>query len=78
MGQDVHAQEFTRADRTRFREKVRSCLDVLARMLRESHFDADDPKTGMEIEFNLVDADGRPALKNVEVLEQIADPSLSD
>ncbi len=75
MGQDVHAQEFTRADRTRFREKVRSCLDVLARMLRESHFDADDPKTGMEIEFNLVDADGRPALKNVEVLEQIADPS---
>lgn len=75
MGQDVPSQEFTRADRTRYREKVRSCLDVLAKMLRESHFDVEDPKTGMEIEFNLVDEHGRPALKNVAVLGQIADPA---
>ena len=47
MGQDVPSQEFTRADRTRYREKVRTCLDVLARMLRESRFDVEDPKTGM-------------------------------
>ena len=74
MGEEVEAQEFTRADRTRHREKVRECLDVFARMLRESAFDTDDPMTGLEIELNLVDEDGAPALKNAEALEEIADP----
>ena len=74
MGEDVDLQEFTRADRTRYREKVRRCLDVFARMLRESRFDIENPKTGMEIEFNLVDDEGRPALKNAEALAAIADP----
>jgi gamma-glutamyl:cysteine ligase YbdK (ATP-grasp superfamily) len=75
MGQDVPPQEYTRADRTLYREKVRTCLDVLARMLQDSRFDVEDPKTGMEIEFNLVDEHGRPALKNIEALAQIADPA---
>jgi gamma-glutamyl:cysteine ligase YbdK (ATP-grasp superfamily) len=74
MGEEVAQQEFTREDRTRYREKVRRCLDVLARMLRESRFDADAPMTGMEIELNLVDELGDPALKNSEALEAIADP----
>ncbi len=74
MGQDVDQQEFSRADRTAHREKVRRCLDVFALMLREAQFDADDPMTGLEIEFNLVDDDGRPALKNAEALESIANP----
>jgi hypothetical protein len=75
MGRDVDLQEFSRADRTRYREKVRRCLDVLALMLRDAKFQTDDPMTGLEIEFNLVDADGRPALKNVEALERIANPA---
>ncbi|HET6652829.1 MAG TPA: glutamate--cysteine ligase [Nocardioides sp.] len=74
MGEEVEQQEFSREDRTRYREKVRRCLDVFARMLRESRFDADYPMTGLEIELNLVDAAGDPALKNVEALEAIADP----
>lgn len=74
MGQEVDQQEFSRADRTRHREKVRRCLDVFALMLRQAHFDAEDPMTGLEIEFNLVDDDGRPALKSAEALEAIADP----
>ncbi|GAB2759084.1 glutamate-cysteine ligase family protein [Nocardioides salsibiostraticola] len=74
MGEDVDAQEFTRADRTRHREKVRRCLDVFARMLREARFDTDDPMTGLEVELNLVDEAGDPALKNAEALEAIADP----
>lgn len=74
MGEEVAQQEFSREDRTRYREKVRRCLDVFARMLRESRFDADDPMTGLEIELNLVDAAGDPALKNLEVLEAIANP----
>src|SRR5690349_14331576 len=74
MGKDVDLREFTRSDRTRHREKVRRCVDVLARMLREAAFDVEDPMTGMEIEFNLVDDDGRPALKSAEALEKIANP----
>ena len=74
MGEEVESQQFTRADRTRHREKVRRCLDVFARMLREAAFDTDDPMTGLEVELNLVDESGNPALKNAEVLEQIADP----
>ncbi|KRF17336.1 glutamate--cysteine ligase [Nocardioides sp. Soil797] len=74
MGEEVVAQEFSRADRTRHREKVRRCLDVFARMLREARFDTDDPMTGLEIELNLVDASGDPALKNAEALAKIADP----
>jgi hypothetical protein len=74
MGEKVAHQEFTREDRTRYREKVRRCLDVLARMLRESRFDFESPMTGLEIELNLVDELGDPALKNAEALEAIADP----
>src|SRR6476620_8661703 len=74
MGEEVEAQEFSRADRTRYREKVRRCLDVFARMLREARFDTDDPMTGLEVELNLVDEHGDPALKNAEALEAIADP----
>ncbi|MGZ5398778.1 MAG: glutamate--cysteine ligase [Nocardioides sp.] len=74
MGEEVAAQEFSRADRTRHREKVRRCLDVFARMLREARFDTDDPMTGLEVELNLVDDAGDPALKNTEALAAIADP----
>ena len=74
MGEEVDAQEFSRADRTRHREKVRRNLDVFARMLREARFDTDDPMTGMEVELNLVDEHGDPALKNAAALEAIADP----
>ena len=41
MGEDVEQQEFSGADRTRYREKVRRCLDVFARMLAESRFDVE-------------------------------------
>ena len=74
MGEEVEQQEFSRADRTRHREKVRRNLDVFARMLREARFDTDDPMTGLEMELNLIDEEGDPALKNAEVLEAIADP----
>src|SRR6478736_8898904 len=75
MGEEVEAQEFSRADRTRHREKVRRNLDVFARMLREARFDTDDPMTGLEVELNLVDEAEDPALKNAEALEAIADPA---
>src|SRR5215217_1344809 len=74
MGRDVEAQSFTREDRTRYRDKVRRNLDVFTRMLKESTFAVDSPLTGLEIELNLVDAAGNPALRNADVLGEIADP----
>ena len=74
MGEQVAATQFSRADRTRYRQKVRRCLDVFERMLRESRFDFDRPMTGLEIELNLVDDHGDPTMRNAEVLGAIADP----
>src|SRR5919198_1361481 len=74
MGRDVERHTFTREDRVRFREKVRRCLDVFARMLGEARFDFARPMSGLEIELNLVDERADPALRNEEVLAEIADP----
>src|SRR3954469_3559720 len=74
MGQEVAARVFSREDRQRYRQKVRACLDVFARMLAESRFDADRRSFGLEIELNLTDDAGDPALANASVLEAIADP----
>jgi hypothetical protein len=72
MGQDVEQTEFSRQDRQKYRVKVRHSLDVFARMLAESKFDFEHPLTGLEIEFNLVDGDQNPAMRNADVLNAIA------
>ncbi len=74
MGDDVENTEFTGKDRQRYREKVRRCLDVFARMLTESKFEFERPLTGLEIEFNLIDGKHDPAMKNTDVLQAIANP----
>jgi hypothetical protein len=44
-------------------------------MLNEFRFDSDRPMTGLEIEVNLIDPDAQPAMRNAEVLADLADPS---
>jgi len=73
MGQEVGQRTFTREDRTRYRAKVRRCLDVFTQMLGAARFDMDRPMSGIEIELNLIDEHGAPAMKNAEALEAIAD-----
>jgi len=75
MGEKLDGRTFTREDRQRYRDKVHRCLDVLARMLEESRFDFEHPLTGMEVELNIIESDGRPALRNDEVLAEIDDPA---
>src|SRR3954447_14499521 len=74
-GEEVEAQRFSRADRTRHREKVRAGLETLARMLAEQRFEAERPMSGLEIELNLVDDRFEPAMRNAEALAAIADPT---
>jgi gamma-glutamyl:cysteine ligase YbdK (ATP-grasp superfamily) len=75
MGRDVPAISVSQHDRRAYREKVRQCLDVLARMLRESRFENEAAQLGLEIELDLVDEAARPAMRNSQVLSAISDPS---
>ncbi|MFL5912264.1 MAG: glutamate--cysteine ligase [Gaiellaceae bacterium] len=77
MGRDVSAITVTAEDRRRYRQKVQRCLEALAAMLRESWFASDPPSMGMEVEVNLVDETGRPAMRNADVLDAIDDPDWS-
>ena len=63
------AAVFSREDRQRYRQKVRTCLDVFARMLREARFDSELRSVGLEIELNLTDEQGDPAMANARALE---------
>jgi hypothetical protein len=74
MGRDVPAITVSQQDRRAYREKVRQCLDVFARMLRESRFENEDPQLGLEIELDLVDDDALASMRNTQVLDAIADP----
>ena len=74
MGEQVAATQFSRGHRTRYRQKVRRCLDVFEQMLRESRFDNTRPMIGLEVELNLVDDRGEPTMRNAQVLNAIADP----
>lgn len=73
MGDEVKSGSFTRAQRTRYRERLQTNLDEFARFLGAASF-ADDGTIGLEMEINLVDAAFQPSLRNTEVLERIADP----
>ncbi|MCW6007087.1 glutamate--cysteine ligase [Micromonospora sp. CPCC 205371] len=75
MGKDVSTGAFSREDRARYRQKVRRCLDVFALMLDDFGFDAERPTTGLEIELNLIDGDAEPAMRNAEILANLADPT---
>src|ERR1700754_1389817 len=73
MGDEVADTTFSRETRQRYRDKVKLCLDVFARMLREARFDPDRQSIGLEIELNLTEETGDPALANTHVLELIGD-----
>jgi hypothetical protein len=74
MGEEVGVRVFSRDDRQRYRQKVRACLDVFARMLAEARFHPERRSFGLEIELNLTDDAGDPAMINARALEAIADP----
>ncbi|MGI8572967.1 MAG: glutamate--cysteine ligase [Solirubrobacteraceae bacterium] len=74
MGEQVTATVFTRDQRRRYRYKVKRCLEVFARMLAEAQFDPERRAVGLEIELNLTDSAGDPAMVNAQALELIANP----
>jgi gamma-glutamyl:cysteine ligase YbdK (ATP-grasp superfamily) len=75
MGRDIQAIKFSGEDRRKYRDKVRRSLDVFARMLKEQLFEDSPSQVGQEIELNLVDSRGAPAMRNTDVLAVLADPA---
>ncbi|MET7571199.1 hypothetical protein ABZT04_22240 [Streptomyces sp. NPDC005492] len=71
MGRDVPALVFTREDRRRYRDKMHTCLDVLAQMLRESGFESERPQVGLEIPDPQPPAPPAPQLPDRPAYQQI-------
>jgi hypothetical protein len=69
----ITSTAFSRDDRTRYQRKIRRCLDVFGLMLDDFQFDTDRALTGLELEINLIDASGEPAMRNAEVLAGLDD-----
>jgi gamma-glutamyl:cysteine ligase YbdK (ATP-grasp superfamily) len=71
MGRDVPAIIVSQQDRRRYRDKVRRCLDVFARMLQDARFKEAPQQVGLEVEFYLVDEAGHASVRNADVLAAI-------
>lgn len=76
MGERVAATElaFDGRDRERFRARLTQCQDALEQMLGQDLFEKGRKLCGIELELHLIDAEGRPAMVNRQVLERIASP----
>ncbi|WP_042371110.1 glutamate--cysteine ligase [Streptacidiphilus neutrinimicus] len=72
MGEKVVVAGSDLADRQLYRHKLRQCVDALERLLVEERFDRPRAMMGLEIEINLADEAGLPAMRNEAVLEEIA------
>ncbi|WP_432139003.1 MULTISPECIES: glutamate--cysteine ligase [unclassified Streptomyces] len=72
MGEKVVAGGVDLSDRQQYRDKLRRCLTGLERLLAQGRFDRPKNLMGLEIELNLVGADGMPKMLNAQVLERIA------
>src|SRR5215471_2403947 len=71
MGRDVPAIIVSQYDRRRYRDKVRRCLDVFARMLQDERFKEAPQQVGLEVEFYLVDEAGDACVRGAEALQAI-------
>ncbi len=70
MGHDTSSVTWDRSERTSYRLKLRENLETFARYLPRANFE-DSGTIGVEMELNLVDADGQPVRRAVDVLRAI-------
>jgi gamma-glutamyl:cysteine ligase YbdK (ATP-grasp superfamily) len=72
MGRDIDTTEFTREDRTRFREKVKANLAALHHLVNSGRFETGFRRVGAEMEVYITDGDGTVMPINAELLRRIA------
>src|SRR5262245_26560278 len=71
MGRDIETTVFTRADRSRFREKVTAGLGVLRALVDRGAFETGRRTCGAEVEVAITGADGHAAARNGELLARL-------
>ena len=77
MGRDIEVTEFTREDRTKYREKVKANLAALRELVDGGRFETGRRSVGVEVEVYLTDAEGNAAPINADLLDKIRSPDFS-
>lgn len=73
MGAEIESRRFEERDYERFAERLQESIRALGRVLERPAFGQGETTIGAELELHLVDARGRPAPVNREVLERASD-----
>ncbi len=77
MGLTIERSEFDDDDRARFDERLQASLGALRSLLERPGFGEGPATLGVEVEVDLVDAQGRPAPNNRAVLAATTDPRIT-
>ncbi len=77
MGQDIDREDFEPSDYERFVSQLHRDLAALGELLERPGFGCGEPSVGAELELYLVDAEGRPLAKNLQVVEDCDDARLT-
>lgn len=77
MGKDIEKTDFTPADFSKFSARLRDNLAAFEQILARPGFGEGDLSFGAELELYLVDANGAPLHKNLEVIAELDDPQLT-
>lgn len=77
MGTPLTRTDFGPADYDGYARRLQDNLAALREMLRDPGFGKGPGSLGAELELYIIDADGRPLHRNVEILERAADPLLT-
>jgi hypothetical protein len=72
MGRDIDTTEFTREDRLRYREKVKTDLAALRQLVDSGSFETGRRTCGVEMEVYITDPQGDAAPINAKLLERLA------
>ena len=77
MGEEIQSSNFAAEDYARFKQQLQAETHRLAEWFAQARFADSQPVAGFELEAWLVDEQYRPAPRNAEFLEQLADPLAS-
>ncbi|WP_208302341.1 glutamate--cysteine ligase [Dermatophilus congolensis] len=69
MGREITSPEWDFSLPGRFRSKVQLDLDVFEKLLSGTDFAAETPMTGVELELDLIDANGQAVFDNLAVID---------
>ncbi len=77
MGQEIENVKFSEADSAKFNRQLQGNLAALRKLLAKPGFGEGDLSFGAELELYIVDENGAPLHKNLEIIKELDDPLLT-